>query len=413
MKPSRLLLATIVSLAISASPILAADWPQWRGPQRTDISQETGLLKSWPETGPKRVWLYDKAGLGYSGPAIVEGKLFTLGTRDNADILLALDAYTGKEIWATKIGDILKNSWGDGSRATPSVDGNMVYALGGQGNLICADRETGKVIWQRKMDEFGGKVPSWGYTESVLVDGDQVVCTPGGSQGAVIALNKKDGKTIWQSKDFTDPAQYSSIIAAHHNEVHQYIQLTMSSIVGLSAKDGKTIWKTDFPGNTAVIPTPIFKDGFVYVTAGYGVGCKQVKINADNSVTEVYMNKVMKNHHGGVILVNDHVYGYSDGPGWVCQNFKTGKEVWAEKGKLRKGAIGYADGMFYCVEEDTGTVVLIEASSKAWKEHGRFKLDPQSTIRSNQGRIWTHPVVANGKLYLRDQDLIYCYDVKK
>ena len=169
-----------------------------------------------------------------------------------------------------------------------------------------------------------------------------------------------------------------------------------------------------FPGRTAVIPTPIVKDNFVFVTASYGVGCKLVEIKPGNMPTEVYANTTMKNHHGGVILVGEHLYGYSDGIGWLCMEFKTGKQVWAERSKLGKGAVGYAEGMLYCVDEGSGKVVLAEASpANGWVEHGNFKLDPQSTIRSPSGRIWTHPVVSNGKLYLRDQDLIYCYDVKQ
>ena len=388
------------------------DWPQWRGPDRTDVSKETGLPKKWPADGPKRVWLFENAGNGYSGPAIANGKYFTIGTRDNNECVLALDANTGKELWVAKIGGELENRWGGGPRGTPTVDGNRVYALSGKGDLACINVADGKVVWTASMTDLGGKTPNWGYTESVLVDGDKVVCTPGGSKGALAAFNKADGKVIWRSTDFTDGAQYASIIPAEINGQRQYIQLTMQHLVGISAKDGKQLWNSDWPGRTAVIPTPIYRDSHVYIASGYGVGCKLVKIEAGNKPTTVYENKVMKNHHGGVILVGDHLYGYSDGAGWVCQDFKSGDEVWAERGKLGKGAIACADGMLYCLDEGKGTVVLIEASPKGWNEHGRFTLEPQTKIRSPQGRIWTHPVISNGKLYLRDQDLIYCYDVK-
>ena len=403
------LLTVLTTLTASAS---SGHWPQWRGPDRTDVSKETGLLKSWPEGGPKRVWLFQNAGLGYAGPSIVAGKLFTMGIRDNAEQLIAVDANEGKELWAAKIGEALKNNWGDGPRGTPTVDGDRVYALSGRGDLICASVADGKILWQRTMKEHGGKTPGWGYTESVLVDGNKVLCTPGGQKGAIVALDKKTGELLWQSADFTDGAQYASIIAADHNGARQYIQLTMQHVAGLSAKDGKVLWTADWPGKTAVIPTPIFHDGQVYVTAGYGVGCMALKIGDNNTVSGVYTNKVMKNHHGGVILVDGHLYGHSDGPGWVCQNFKTGEEVWAEKSALGKGAVAYADGMLYCLAENNGTVALVEASPKGWKEHGRFKLDPQTTQRSPSGRIWTHPVVTGGRLYLRDQELLSCYDVK-
>ncbi len=412
MKQTRTALFISLALVAAGSAAHGLDWPQWRGPDRTDVSKETGLLKSWPEGGPKRLWLFENAGHGYSGPAIANGKLFTLSTRDGSEILLVLDANTGKELWAAKIGGILKNRWGDGPRGTPTVDGDRVYAMSGPGDLACVRIADGKVLWQVNMESLGGKIPQWGYTESVLVDGNQVVCTPGGSKGAIAALDKMTGKLLWQSAEFTDPAQYSSLVLAEINGTRQYVQLTMNNFVGVAAKDGKLLWKSDFPnGRTAVIPTPIVKGNNVYVTAGYGAGCKMVEIGPGNAVKTVYENKVIKNHHGGVILVGDYLYGHAD-PGWVCQNFKTGEEVWSHRA-FRKGAIAYADGMLYCLEEDSGIVALIEASPAGWKEHGRFKLDPQTKIRSSSGRIWTHPVISNGKLYLRDQDLIYCYDVKK
>ncbi|HWN96836.1 MAG TPA: PQQ-binding-like beta-propeller repeat protein [Methylomirabilota bacterium] len=404
-------LAVLLTASFAVSAFAANfDWPQWRGPNRDDVSKETGLLKSWPTDGPKRVWIYEKGGNGYSGPAIANGKLFTVGTRDDSEVLLALDANTGKELWAAPLGPILANDWGGGPRGTPTVDGNHVYALSGKGNLACVTVADGKIVWQKAMTSLGGKVPGWGYTESVLVDGERIVCTPGGAQGALAALNKKNGEVLWRSTEFKDGAQYSSVMPAKINSADTYVQLTMQSIVGISPKDGKQLWRSPFPGKTAVIPTPIVRDNFVYVVAGYGVGCKQIKVNSDNTVETVYENKVMKNHHGGVILVGDYIYGHAD-PGWTCQNFKTGEEVWSHRG-FGKGAVTYADGMLYCVEEGSGTVVLAEASPAGWKEHGRFKLDPQSTIRHRSGRIWTHPVISNGKLYLRDQDLIYCYDVK-
>ncbi|MDQ3622571.1 MAG: PQQ-like beta-propeller repeat protein [Verrucomicrobiota bacterium] len=412
MKPRFPALAFLLVLALPALCAYAFDWPQWRGPNRDDVSKETGLLKQWPEGGPKQLWLYKNGGQGYSGPAIVAGKLFTMGTREGSEILLCLDAGTGKELWATPAGQIFADSRGDGPRGTPTVEADRVYTLGGEGTLLCANVADGKEVWRRTMKELGGKTPGWGYTEGALVDGNQVVCTPGGSQGTIAALDKATGKTLWQTEDFTVGAQYSSIVAAEINGEKQYVQLTMNTLVGVSPKDGTVLWRTPFPGRTAVVPTPIVKDNHVFITAGYGVGCRLVKIEPGNKVTGVYDNKVMTNHHGGVILVGDHLYGYSEKVGWVCMEFKTGNQVWAEEGKLGKGAIAHADGMLYCLEERSGTVVLIEGSPTRWNEKGRFKPEPQSAIRSSKGQIWTHPVIVNGKLYLRDQDLIYCYAVK-
>lgn len=401
-----------VLLALQTAAFAAPhDWPQWRGPDRSDVSRETGLLQKWPAGGPKKLWTFENAGNGYSGPAIVNGRLFTLGTRDGKEVVLALDAATGKEIWAAPMDGILANDWGGGPRGTPTVDGDRVYALSGTGGLHCLALGDGKVIWKASLKALGGSVPKWGYTESVLVDGNLVLATPGGGKGTVAALDKATGKLVWQSKELTDAAHYSSIVPAVIHGKKQYVQRTERQVFGLNPETGGVLWQTDFQGRTAVIPTPVVKDNFVYVTAGYGSGCKQVEISPTNTVRVVYENKVMRNHHGGVVLVGEHVFGHDDPSGWACQNFKTGEEIWKVK-NLGKGAIAYADGRLYLLEENTGNVALIEASSQGWKEHGRFRIEPQTKIRSERGKVWTHPVISNGKLYLRDQDIIVCYDVK-
>ena len=272
---------TLLTLVLGLQSSFALDWPQWRGPERTGISAEKQLLKAWPASGPKRVWINSKMGLGYSSFAVVKGKLYTMGSRRGTEQLICLDANTGTEQWATNIGTELKNGWGGGPRGTPTVDGEHVYAMGGQGNLICTDL-TGKVQWQTSMSRLGGKKPYWGYSESVLIDGDYALCTPGGSQGAVVAFNKKTGKVVWQSKQFTDGAQYASIIPIDHNGGHQYVQLTMKSLVGLDAKTGNMLWKSSWPGRTAVVPTPVFNDGKVYIASGYSVGSKLVNVGASS-----------------------------------------------------------------------------------------------------------------------------------
>ena len=390
----------------------ADDWKQWRGPNRTDRSAETGLLQSWPEGGPKKLWVNRESGLGYAGFSIADGKLFTLGEEDGSQFALCLDANKGDEIWRKDLGSGYKNGWGDGPRNTPTIDGDHVYFLSASGDLACLKAADGEIVWEKSLIDFGGRIPRWGYSESVLVDGDLVVCTPGGKQGAVLALNKMSGETVWQSKDFTDGAQYSSIVIASNGDEKQYVQLTMKSLVGISPKDGSVLWKQKWPGAIAVIPTPICKDGRVYVSSGYGVGSMQIELDSDNNVAERWFNKVMKNHHGGVILVDGHLFGYSDRAGWVCQNWETGERVWNERRALGKGAIAYADGRFYCLDERSGEIALIEASTEGWKEHGRFKIDPQTKRRKPSGMIWVHPVISNGKLYLRDQEIIVCYDIK-
>ena len=334
-----------------------------------------------------------------------------MGARDNVETLIALNVSDGTQKWAAPLGPMLTNGWGDGPRGTPTVDGDHVYALSGKGFLVCANAADGSIAWKASMKDFDGGIPGWGYTESPLVDGDKVLCTPGGKSGAIVALDKNTGKLIWQSKDFTQGAQYSSIVPAELNGKRQYIQLTQKELVGLDAATGSVLWTSQWPGRTAVIPTPIVHDNFVYITSGYGSGCKLVQIGADNKAVDVYKNGVMENHHGGVVLVGEHLYGFSNKGGWTCQDFKTGKDAWTEKKQLGKGCLTSAEGMLYLLGEATGQVVLIEASPEGWKEHGRFTLEPQTTHRNPQGKIWTHPVIANGKMYLRDQELVSCFDV--
>jgi len=395
----------------------ANDWPQWRGPDRTDVSKETGLLKTWPKDGPKLLWTYRDAGIGYAGMAVVGDHLYTMGAWDGKEYVFAIDLKTQKRAWATEIGPMLTNGYGDGPRGTPTVEGEALYALSGQGNVVCLKTD-GQKVWTRSMvKDLGGSVPGWGYTESPLVDGDQVVVTPGGRKGTLAALNKKTGDILWQSKDLTDPAHYSSIVVGHIGGVKQYVQMTAKSVAGVSA-DGKLLWRHERNGKTAAIPTPIVKDNYVYVTSGYGVGCNLYKITAGDAASgfkaeEVYADaKTMENKHGGVLLVGDYLYGYSDSSrgGWVCQEFLTGKVVWNNPG-VGKGSVTCADGMLYCYAERNGEVGLVEASPAGYKDHGTFRIPEQTKIRSSRGGIWTHPTVANGKLYLRDQDLIFCYDV--
>jgi outer membrane protein assembly factor BamB len=407
---------------------LAADWPRWLGPNRDGLTTETGLLKSWPEEGPERVWLFEDCGYGYAGFSIVDGVLYTMGGRptavDGEDAaeaekqcqLIALDTNTGDELWHVEMGPMLENDWGGGPRSTPNVEDGRVYALGGKGMLVCVDAQDGKEFWRTQLvEDLNGTEPNWGYCESVLVDGDQVICTPGGDDGAIAALDKATGKVLWRATELDDTAHYSSIVRAEINGEPQYVQLMEKRVVGVSPEDGELLWESEFPGRVAVIPTPIVRGNQVFVTAGYGAGCKLVEIGPGNEVTELYDEqacKRMKNHHGGVLLVGDCIYGHSDGSGWLCMDFATGEQKWREREILGKGAIAYGDGMFYCLSEDDGELVLIDASPEGWTEHGRFTLDPKTTIRSDRGKIWTHPVIAGGKLYLRDQDKLYCYDIE-
>jgi len=412
----------LIALAVIAmvAPLLphsvfaaSSEWSQWRGPNRDGLSTETALLKEWPKDGPPLLWKATGLGAGFSGVSVAGQSVFTMGDQTDANHVLALNRPDGKLLWSTKLGKAGAPGWGGftGPRATPTVEGGLVFALGQFGEVICVNAADGKEVWRKHLTtDFGGPLMEWGFSESPLVDGDKVMFTPGGPKGTIVALNKKNGDLIWQSKDWTDNAQYSSIIVAEIDGVRQYVQLTDKSIAGVAPKDGKVLWKAARKGSTAVIPTPICADGYVYTTSGYGIGCNLFKVakGSDFTATQVYANKVMVNHHGGVVKLGEYLYGHSDSKGWTCQNFKSGEAQWQEKDKLGKGSLVYADGRLYCREEaEKGVVALLEATPSGYVEKGRFTPPDRSGKQS-----WPHPVVAGGKLYLRDQDVLLCYDVQ-
>jgi outer membrane protein assembly factor BamB len=406
-----LVLCAVLTLTTAAS---ATDWPQWRGPRRDGISSETGLLKSWPGGGPRMAWKTTGLGLAYSGVAVSAGKICTMGDLKDGNYLFVLDEKSGQQLWSAKIGEAGAPGWGGfaGPRCTPTIDGDRVYVEGQFGDIACVDIAARKTLWQKHLvKDFGGSRPEWGFSESPLVDGEVVLYTPGGPQGTIIALNKQTGELVWRTKEFTDGAHYSSITIAEICGVRQYIQLTDANLVGVSPADGHLLWKAPRKGQTAVITTPVCKDDMIFVTSGYGVGCNAFKVTREGAglkAEEIYASKDLENHHGGVVLIGDYVYGHSESKGWVCMDLKSGKLAWNEKGKQQKGSLCAADGMLYLRSEaGDGTVVLAEATPSGFVEKGRFKQPERSSKNS-----WPHPVVANGKLYLRDQELLLCYDLK-
>jgi outer membrane protein assembly factor BamB len=404
------LLSGLAPTATVAGELPPAEWSQWRGPERNGISRETGLLNTWPKGGPALVWKATGLGGGYSTPSLAGGKIFGMSYRGEDEIVWARDAASGNELWSTRIAKTTNVQYGEGSRATPTVDGDVLYTLGVGGDLVCLEVATGKERWHRHLaKDFGGGRPGWGYSESPLVDGDKVVATPGGKKGTIVALDKRTGEAIWQSKDYKDGAAYSSLVVATFGGVRQYVQMTGTSVAGVAADDGRLLWRYERIGRTAAVPTPIVRDNFVYATSGYGAGCHMIQIQATGGTQtpdEVYVNTTMVNHHGGVVLVGDHLYGFSDGKGWVCQDFKTGEMVWNERSKLRKGSVTFADGHLYARSE-SGTVALLESTPTGYVEKGRFEQPDRSP-----NNAWPHPVIAGGRLYLRDQDVLLCYDVK-
>jgi outer membrane protein assembly factor BamB len=392
------------------------DWPQWQGPERTAVSHETGLLKKWPKEGPKLVWKADKLGGGYSAPAIAAGRIFGMSFRDQDEVVWALDEATGKELWSTRIAEA-KRAPGpqgpEGSRGTPTVDGDVLYALGENGELVCLETATGKERWHKNLiSDFGGTIPRWGYSESPLVDEDKVIATPGASDATLVALDKKTGETIWKDQaPEGGSAHYSSVIAADVDGQREYIQFLQKGVVGVSAKDGKVLWHFDQPANrVSNISTPIYSDHAVFAASAYGVGGALAKIGSGSKAEVVYATKKMKNHHGGMVLVDGYLYGENGGNGetpyLVCLDFKTGNVMW-EEAKAGKGSIAYADGCLYYRDEN-GPMLLVEANPKKYVELSRFNQPERS-----KAKAWSHPVIANGVLYLRDQNVLFCYDVKQ
>ncbi|MCF7849264.1 MAG: PQQ-like beta-propeller repeat protein [Kiritimatiellales bacterium] len=400
----------LVCVFVSVSAI-AGDWPQWRGVNRDGYSTDTGLSNKWPSSGPKLVWKIKTIGEGFSTPSVANGKIYVMGDKDGACRVFALKESDGKILWDTKVGEPGGHKKYPGPRSTPTVDGNVIYSLTQNGDLYCLAAKDGKVVWQKNLgDDFGGKMMSgWKWSESVLIDGDKLLCTPGGTEGTVIALNKKTGKKIWRCKDLTDPASYSSIMNWNHGGVPQYVQFTSKSVAGIDAKTGKLLWRGDRPGKTAIVTTPVMKDDMVFVTSAYNIGCNMFKVDVSGatfSTKEVYANKDLQSHHGGVVLVGDHVYGTSKKT-LVCMDIATGKVVW-EDDSVGKGAIAYADGMLVVRGEKDGAVALVKAEPGKYQELGRFDQPDRSDHKA-----WPHPVIANGRLYLRDQDLLLCYDLTK
>lgn len=414
---------------------MADDWPQYRGPRRDDVSLETGLLKTWPASGPPLAWTYKDAGRGYSGVAVVGDRLYTIGARGETEYLIALDIGavtdgTVREAWAAEVGplfDFQGNNWSAGPSATPTVDGKLIYALGGKGDLICVQAADGRLRWQKNLpadlgaevNPIGGgpKKLGWGFAWSPMVDGDQLVCVPGGPQGTLAALDKLTGNVVWRSREVTDQAAYTSPMLAEFGGVRQYVALTNWGMFGVAAQDGKLLWnyRRQPAFGTEVVNSPIIHGEFVYTTVGAGQGCDLLRITRTGdafSAESVYTNKNMTNHHGNVVLIGGHIYGFSEGKGWMCQTLETGEAVWTDKSKLRAGSLTSAEGQIYCFSEENGTAVLLEATKSGWNESGRFKLPELATSRKPSGRIWTPPVISGGRLFLRDQELLYCYDVR-
>ncbi len=413
MRSSRVMLVGAVFVLLLLLSVVKAgaqtggEWPQWRGASRDGLSQETGLLKEWPTDGPPLAWKAAGAGRGYSSLAISKGRIYTMGLKNEREHVIAFDVATGKQVWATPHGGAFRNDRGDGPRGTPTVDGDRLYALGGNGDLSALDTKTGRVVWTMNiLQKFGGENIIWGISESPLVVGEKLLVNAGGPGASVVALNKKDGSLIWKSQ--SDKAGYSSAIPIQIAGKTQVVYFTHQRGLGLDLETGKLLW--EYPraaNNVANAATPIARGNRVFITSDYGNGGGLVEIKADAkgvTATEVYFTKDMRNHHSSSVLIGDHLYGFSSNI-LTAMRFDTGEVAWRDR-SVGKGSLVYADGHLYCLSEN-GVVGLVEATPTGYREKGRFRIEQDSLP------TWSHPVVAGGRLYLRDQDTIYAYDVKQ
>jgi outer membrane protein assembly factor BamB len=418
--------AAILLLSVSGGGANAQDWPQWRGIYRDGHAGQNALLDDWEQRGPLPLWIYRGAGPGYSSLSIVGNRLFSQGNEGDRSIVFCIDTSTGKELWKSELGTAGKDGdylggWGVGPRGTPTITLGRVFALSDLGELACFDANTGEQLWKKNLiSEFAGTLPKWGYSESPLVDGRRVYVTPGG-ENFIVGLNVDTGETEWKSQGIDDEAHYSSIIKHTYGGVPMLITASKRGLVGLHGETGAVLFRGEHTANDiAVIPTPIAWDEYVYHSSNYGAGNTLLKLSVDGgelTATEVYALKAksMQNHHGGVVLVDGVIYGFSKGTGgWMAQDAITGETLWTERAEgASSGSICYADGRLYCFSDGDGTCYLVEPSREAWTVRGKLALPEQSMLDRGQGKIWAHPVVAGGMLFLRDLDLVFAFDIRK
>jgi outer membrane protein assembly factor BamB len=384
------------------------EWPQWRGPQRTGVSSETGLAQSWPSSGPPSVWSISGLGEGYGSLAIRGDRIYVQGVQARQSTVFCLQRSDGKTVWANALAGRMEQDRGSGPRGTPTLDGDRLYALAENGELACLHAQDGSKVWRRNiLRDFNGQNPNWLLSESPLIDGDHVIVTPGGSGATIVALDKASGKTIWTSQELSDRAAYSSCIIADVQGVRTIMALTAQAGVGVRAADGKLMWHYARVANrTANIATPVFHDNKVFYSSAYDTGCALLGLTAQNGIVkadEVYFSRDLQNHHGGVIFSNGFLYGYSNSI-LTCLEFNTGRVAWKDR-SVGKGCLMEADGNLYLLSENN-VAGLAEAAPGGYREKGRFSIPDQGWPS------WAHPVVCGGQLYIRNQGWLACYSVR-
>ncbi|MFO0924929.1 MAG: PQQ-binding-like beta-propeller repeat protein [Pirellulales bacterium] len=398
---------------LSASTAMADDWTQWRGPHRDGRSEEKGLLSKWPEGGPRLLWQANDIGGGYSTPSIANGKAYmvaSIGTEQEE--VIALSVNDGKQIWKQTIGKVGPNQGPQypGSRSTPTIVGKDLYCLGSDGDLVCLNAESGSKIWSKNLrKEFDGQAGMWAYTESPLIDGDLLICAPGGKKATVVALKRGTGELVWSCPlPDGDAASYSSPMVATIGGTKQYVLFLGKGIVGIQADRGEFLWRYNKTSDVAAnIATPIIQGDMVYSAASRVGGALIQAPGKTGEPAEIYFAKTLPSGIGGSVLVDGKLYG-SSGPAMTCVEFATGKVLWQDR-SIGAAAVCYADGKIY-LHGENNELAMIEASDQGYKLLGTCT-PPNAPDRGNK-KAWTHPVIADGKLYIRDQGSVWCYDIR-
>ncbi len=400
----------MAAVALTTVEATASDWPQFHGPRRDNVSDETGLLKQWPAEGPKLLWTATGIGEGFSSVAVADGLLYITGNV-GPDTLISALGLDGKVLWTARNGPADKHSY-PGTRSTPTIDGDRVYHENSDGDLVCLEAKTGKPRWSLNiLGKFGGQSPKWGLAESPLVDGDRLICTPGGTNASMVALNKLNGETFWICSVSTEKPGYASPVAFDYGGFRQIVTMMEKSVVGVRADTGKLLWRAPHVAYAdETVSTPLFHDRYVFVSTLPPGSSQCLELSADAqgiNVKRAWHSLALNNHHGGVVLVDGHVYGSDLLGKWVCLELRSGRVVYKTVG-VGKGSLTCADGMLYTVGEKGGTVGLVKATPEGHTVISRFRLPP-----GGSGPVWAHPVVCGGRLYLRHGNSLYCYDVKK
>ena len=409
---------TFVSFILFTTTLLAAYGQQygWRGPGRSGIYNETGLMKTWPASGPTLLWEATDLGSGYSSTTVTKDAIYITGSKGEADVLTAF-SQDGKKLWNAEYGSMTKNVSMPESRCTPTWYNGKIFVISGQGVLSCFNTE-GKLVWTvNYYQKYNAPLPRFGISESPLVVDNKVIATPGGNMAAMVAFNVDDGKVVWETAALNEGTQYINPLLVEEKGMKVIITHSSTYIIAVNAKDGKLIWKFNFGavnadqrGNKNYINTPIYQDGFVFAANGYGQTAAKIKVSFDGSEpTLVWKNPEINPHVGGMLLLGNFIYSSTHDNNskgrWICVDWTTGKTMWTTDW-YNKGSVISADGMLYIYEEKTGHVGLVRPSGE--------KLDVVSSfeVTKGNGPYWAHPVIDKGRLFVRHGDYMAVYSLK-